>query len=95
LPFPLFAAFEGTLNRPEELPGKAGIIGHPRRRPYRKRRASMGILRSVVGYAKARAARRILARVAGGPFSTVLIAAYVGKKAYDMYRGRRVLTVSR
>ncbi len=55
----------------------------------------MGILRSVVGYAKAKAARRILARVAGGPVSTVLIAAYVGKKAYDMYRGRRVVTASR
>jgi hypothetical protein len=51
--------------------------------------AIMGILRSVFGYAKARAAQRILRRAVGGPFSTLLIAAFVGKKAYDVYRGRR------
>lgn len=49
----------------------------------------MGILGSVFGYAKTRAAHRILRRAVGGPFSTILMAAFVGKKAYDLYRGRK------
>ena len=49
----------------------------------------MGILGGVLGYAKARATRRIMARVLGGPLSTALMAAFIGKKAYDYYRSRR------
>ena len=48
----------------------------------------MGIVRSVFGYAKARATQRILARALGGPLSTALMAAFLGKKAYDYYRRR-------
>jgi hypothetical protein len=49
----------------------------------------MGILRSVLGYAKTRATHRLMARFLGGPLSTFLIAAYLGKKGYDMYRRRQ------
>ena len=85
------AAFEGTLNRPKELPGKAGINDAlPAGDPFQKKGlTSMGILGSVFGYAKTRAAHRILRRAVGGPFSTILMAAFVGKKAYDLYRGRK------
>jgi hypothetical protein len=49
----------------------------------------MGIFRSVMGLAKARATHGLLRRMLGGPLSTALMAAFVGKKAYDMYRGRQ------
>lgn len=50
---------------------------------------TMGILGSLFGYAKTRAAHRILRRAVGGPLSTFLVAAFLGKKAYDMYNRRK------
>jgi hypothetical protein len=49
----------------------------------------MGIFRSIFGYARTRATHRLMARFLGGPLSTFLLAAYLGKKAYSMYRGRQ------
>jgi hypothetical protein len=49
----------------------------------------MGIFRSMLGIAKARATHGMLRRMLGGPLSAALMAAFVGKKAYDMYRGRQ------
>ncbi|HYO83286.1 MAG TPA: hypothetical protein VES20_17915 [Bryobacteraceae bacterium] len=48
----------------------------------------MGLMGSVIGYAKTRATQRILTRFLGGPLSTALMAAFLGKKAWDYYRSR-------
>jgi hypothetical protein len=49
----------------------------------------MGLLGSIFGYVRARATHRLMARFLGGPLSTFLMAAYLGKKGYDMYRRRQ------
>ena len=49
----------------------------------------MGLLSGMFHYARARAARRLMTRVLGGPLSTALMAAFLGKKAYNYYRSRR------
>lgn len=51
----------------------------------------MGILSMVMGYGRARATHGIMRRFLGGPLSTALMAAFLGKKAYDMYRRRKTL----
>jgi hypothetical protein len=61
----------------------------PRLQTASVRGSTMGILGSMFGYAKTRAAHRILRRAVGGPFSTFLMAAFLGKKAYDMYNRRK------
>ena len=49
----------------------------------------MGLFSYALGYARTRASHRLLSRFVGGPLSTALIAAWLGKKAYNAYRGRR------
>ena len=61
----------------------------PRLQAASERGSTMGILGSMFGYAKTRATHRILRRAVGGPLSTFLVAAFLGKKAYDMYNRRK------
>lgn len=49
----------------------------------------MGLFSAATGIVKARTTHLLLRRFLGGPLSTVLIAGYVGHKAYQMYRNRQ------
>ena len=49
----------------------------------------MGVFGSLFRYARTRATHRLMTRFLGGPLSTFLMAAYLGKKGYDMYRRRQ------
>jgi hypothetical protein len=50
----------------------------------------MGLLNAVLAYGKARMIGKLLRRGAGGKISTALMAAYLGKKAFDYYRAKKV-----
>ena len=49
----------------------------------------MGIGSAVVQYGKARLMRRVLGRVLGGNVATAMVAAWLGKKAFNYYRDHR------
>lgn len=52
----------------------------------------MGILNAVWNITKARMAGRVLQKTVGGRVGTALMVGYLGKKAYDALRARRVTT---
>lgn len=56
-----------------------------------KRLTGMGFFNFLLNYGKSRMIGSILRRTIGGPMGTGLLAAYLGKKAYNYYRSRRRL----
>lgn len=49
----------------------------------------MGILNALMTYGKAKVAGKLIRRGMGGNAATALMAAYLGKKAFDYLRARR------
>lgn len=52
----------------------------------------MPLMNTLVNYGKARLLARVLGKVAGRNLAGVMVAAWVGKKAWTMYQNRKART---